>query len=194
MSLFGASILRGMAITLGHFITTYTQGVRRFLGLPASGKQGAGARGIFTCQYPEERVPLPERFRVLPVLLYEEETSAIRCTACGICTKVCPPQCIWIVQAKGEDGKPRMKPEEYVIETDVCMNCGLCAEFCPFDAIRMDHRFELAALERKPGGIRRLPDLLVSTAWYARTHPGDWVREEEARRRKQRPKEQEPAA
>jgi NADH-quinone oxidoreductase subunit I len=177
-----------MAITLRHFIETYTQGARRFLGLKAGGRQGPNARGIFTSQYPEERVALPERFRVLPVLLYEEETGAIRCTACGICTKVCPPQCIWIVQARGEDGKPRMRPEEYVIETNVCMNCGLCAEFCPFDAIKMDHRFELASQDSRQNGVRRLPDLLVSTAWYARTHPGDWVREEEARRRKAAPK------
>jgi NADH-quinone oxidoreductase subunit I len=29
------------------------------------------------------------------------------------------------------------------------MNCGLCAEFCPFDAIKMDHDYELASSERR---------------------------------------------
>jgi len=184
VSFLGSFVLRGFGITLRHMFVTYTEAARRMLGKRTNGRRGPGAKGIFTWQYPEERVPLPERFRVLPVLLYDEETGAIRCTACGICTKVCPPQCIWIVQAKGDDGKPRQKPEEFTIETNVCMNCGMCAEFCPFDAIKMDHRFELAGRERKPGEIHRLPDLLVSTAYYAKTHPGDWGREEEKRRAK----------
>jgi NADH-quinone oxidoreductase subunit I len=28
------------------------------------------------------------------------------------------------------------------------MNCGLCAEYCPFDAIKMDHAYELASFGR----------------------------------------------
>ena len=184
MTFFGAQIVRGMGITLSHLVVTYIEGVKRFMGWKASSRFGAGAKGIFTVQYPEERIPLPEKFRVLPVLLYDEETGAIRCTACGICTKVCPTQCIWIVQAKSEDGKPRPKPEEFTVETNVCMNCGLCAEFCPFGAIKMDHRFELAELVRKPGEIHRLADLQVSTAWFAKTHPAEWAKEEEARKKK----------
>lgn len=184
MTFFGANILRGMAVTFGHLAVTYIEGFKRLAGGKLSPRSSAGTRGIFTVQYPEERLDLPERFRVLPVLLYDEDTGAIRCTACGICTKVCPTQCIWIVQAKGEDGRPRPKPGEFVVETNVCMNCGLCAEFCPFDAIKMDHRFELAERVRKPGEIHRLPDLLVSTAWYAKCHPGEWAREEEARKKK----------
>jgi len=184
VTFFGAHILRGMAVTFGHLAVTYMEGFRRLLGHKATTRYGYKAKGIFTIQYPEERMVLPERFRVLPVLLYEEETGAIRCTACGICTKVCPTQCIWIVQAKGEDGRARSKPEQFVVETNVCMNCGLCAEFCPFDAIKMDHRFELAERVRKPGENHTLADLLVSTAWYAKTHPTDWSREEEARKKK----------
>jgi NADH-quinone oxidoreductase subunit I len=173
-----------MAVTFSRLAVTYIEGVKRLMGGKVSSRHGSGARGIFTVQYPEERRFLPERFRVLPMLLYDEETGAVRCTACGICTKVCPAQCIWIVQAKGEDGRPRPRPEEFTVETNVCMNCGLCAEFCPFDAIKMDHRFELAERERRPGENHRLPDLLVSTAWYAKTHPADWAREEEARKKK----------
>jgi len=184
MTFFGAQIVRGMGITLKHLVVTYLEGFKRLLGRKPVRGYGSGAKGIFTVQYPEERMVLPERFRVLPVILYDEETGAVRCTACGICTKVCPTQCIWIVQAKSEDGKPRPKPEEFAIETNVCMNCGLCAEFCPFNAIKMDHRFELAERVRKPREIHRLPDLLVSTAWYAKTHPADWAREEEIRRKK----------
>ena len=186
MNFFGTFILRGMLVTLRRFLITYIEPLKRLMGGAASPQRGSKSRGIFTWQYPEERMPLPERFRVLPILLYDEETGALRCTACGICTKVCPPQCIWIAQAKGEDGKVRNRPEEFVVETDVCMNCGLCAEFCPFDAIKMDHRFELAARTRGDK-VHRLPDLLVSTAWYAKSHPTDWARDEEKRKAKAKP-------
>ncbi len=27
------------------------------------------------------------------------------------------------------------------------MNCGFCAEYCPFDAIKMDHDFDIASYE-----------------------------------------------
>ena len=41
-------------------------------------------------------------------------------------------------------GKPVPAVAEFMIEYDACMSCGLCAEVCPFDAIKMDHEFELA--------------------------------------------------
>jgi NADH-quinone oxidoreductase subunit I len=33
------------------------------------------------------------------------------------------------------------------------MNCGFCAEFCPFDAIKMDHDYELASYDRTTAHI-----------------------------------------
>ncbi|MBV8077181.1 MAG: 4Fe-4S binding protein [Planctomycetaceae bacterium] len=57
---------------------------------------------------------------------------------------------------------------------DVCMNCGLCAEYCPFDAIKMDQNFELSNYERHQTHIYCLQDLLVSSEFYARTHPEAW--------------------
>ncbi|HEX5689441.1 MAG TPA: 4Fe-4S binding protein, partial [Roseiflexaceae bacterium] len=41
-------------------------------------------------------------------------------------------------------GKPVPAVAEFMIEYDACMSCGLCAEVCPFDAIKMDHEFELS--------------------------------------------------
>ena len=194
MPLFGVSIVKGMLITFGHFVTSYVEGTKRRLGMAKNGTHGADAKGVFTIQYPEVHAPVQERFRVLPVLIYEESSGDIRCTSCGICAKVCPTQCIWIVQAKGDDGKIKNKPEEFSIETNVCMNCGLCAEYCPFDAIKMDQRLELSDYVRKPREVHTMQDLLVSTDYFARTHPIAWAAEEAKRAKKAAPKPAAPAA
>jgi len=74
--------------------------------------------------------------------------------SCGICAKVCPPQCIWIVRSNNpETGRPIPEPTEFFIDIDICMNCGLCAEYCPFDAIKMDNDFELSTYDRARNNI-----------------------------------------
>lgn len=181
---FGVFMLRGMWVTLARLLNGYWQAARRAAGLPGTRTHGAGATGVFTVQYPEQRLPVPERFRVLPFLVYEEGTGEVRCTACGICAKACPPQCIWILQARGEDGKIKNRPQEFSIEANVCMNCGLCAEFCPFDAIKMDHRFEIADTVRKGHDVLNLQDLLVSSEYHARIHPLGAAKEAAARAKK----------
>ena len=72
-------------------------------------RKSVDARGIFTIQYPEEKLPVPEEFRFTPFLVYEEANGEKkeRCTSCGICAKVCPPQCIWIVRTNDpKTGRP----------------------------------------------------------------------------------------
>ena len=78
-------------------------------------------------------------------------------------------------------GKPVTKPSEFYIDTTICMNCGLCAEFCPFDAIKMNHDYEIAAYERMPNLVFDLKELSVPTTYYARIRPTDWAAEEEVR-------------
>ncbi|HZW34808.1 MAG TPA: 4Fe-4S binding protein, partial [Isosphaeraceae bacterium] len=136
--------------------------------------QDATTEGLFTVEYPDERLPVYERFRVLPVLIYDTEDGNVRCTSCNICAKVCPPQCIWMSQAKSPKGTVVPLPEDFYIDMDVCMNCGLCSEYCPFDAIKMDQNFELSNYERHQTHIFNLQDLLVSSEFYAKTHPEAW--------------------
>lgn len=192
MRLYGLNILTGMAITARHFARTYVEDFKYWFGQKkrlTSFRNAPDAIGSFTVQYPEEKMTVPERFRFLPVLIYEQDGGDVRCTACGICAKVCPPQCIWIVQVKGQDGKPKPKANDFFIDMDVCMNCGFCSEFCPFDAIKMDHAFELSNYERKKTHVYDMQDLLVSTEYYAQTHPRAWakelaVKEEEEKKKK----------
>ena len=80
-------------------------------------------------------------------------------------------------------GDRRPLPEDFYIDMDVCMNCGLCSEYCPFDAIKMDQNFELSNYERHQTHIYSLQDLLVSSEYYAKTHPDAWSSSEEVAER-----------
>ncbi len=187
-------IVQGLGITLKHIIDTYTvdlkQGKKRYKS--AEGIQDRlsfDTKGIFTVQYPEEKIPVPEAFRYIPFLIYDEEDDNqknIRCTSCGICAKVCPPQCIWITRSTNpETGKPVPKPEKFFIDIDICMNCGLCAEYCPFEAIRMDHDYEIASFDRMTHHIYDLEKLLKPASYYASIHPRQFAEEEAARLEKE---------
>ena len=152
----GLGVLKGLGLAFRHFLETYLDDFRHW-GKRYNRAEGIAYRaskdvkGIFTVQYPEEKIPVPEEFRFIPFLVYEDKDGVIeyRCTSCGICAKVCPPQCIWIVRSSDPNtGRPIPDPAEYYIDIDICMNCGYCAEYCPFDAIKMDHDYELASYER----------------------------------------------
>jgi NADH-quinone oxidoreductase subunit I len=199
---YGQGVVVGHLVTLRRFLRTFWRDVRAgrafhrrggghqildFWRKPGRGaepvvKQDAKTEGVFTVEYPDERLPVYERFRVLPVLIYDDEDGNVRCTCCNICAKVCPPQCIWMTQARGPKGVVPL-PEEYFIDMDVCMNCGLCTEYCPFDAIKMDQNFELSNYERHQTHIFSTQDLLVSSEYYARTHPEAWNSEAEVAER-----------
>ncbi len=155
----GIGILKGLGVTFKHFVNTFVDdakyaGKKYFNQDIFEERQGLSAAGAYTVQYPEEKIAVPERFRFVPFLVVndydaEDKPGEDWCTSCGICAKVCPPQCIWIV--RGEDpntGRPVPQPEAFYIDIDICMNCGYCAEFCPFDAIKMDHDYELASYDR----------------------------------------------
>jgi len=158
--MYGTGLAKGLMLTLRHFIESYVDDVRygfRKYSLSTDNfevRQGTKAKGVLTVQYPDEKVAVPERFRFVPFLVVEDDDHPTRggkdwCTSCGICAKVCPPQCIWIVRSNDPDtGRPVPEPEAFFIDIDICMNCGFCAEFCPFDAIKMDHDYELASYDR----------------------------------------------
>ncbi|RLD04297.1 MAG: 4Fe-4S ferredoxin [Chloroflexi bacterium] len=174
--MYGKGILKGLGVTAKRFINTYLDDIR-WLGkryYTAEGikhRSSKDANGIFTIQYPEEKLPVPEEFRYIPFLVYDEVDGekVNRCTACGICAKVCPPQCIWIERASDPvTGRPAAHPVAFTIDADICMNCGLCAEFCPFDSIKMDHDYELASYGRT---VYHLDDLMKPASYYDEIRP-----------------------
>jgi NADH-quinone oxidoreductase subunit I len=163
--MYGLGVLKGLGVTLKEFFISYKddlawmgKGGRYYNEDALLERQSLEGKGISTVFYPEEKLPLPERFRFIPFLVTDDPPPGQRwghdwCTSCGICSKVCPPQCIWIERGKKPNGRPKPEPEEFFIDIDICMNCGLCAEFCPFDAIKMDHDYELASYDRTTAHI-----------------------------------------
>ncbi|HNK64359.1 MAG TPA: 4Fe-4S binding protein [Anaerolineales bacterium] len=192
--MYGKGILKGLGVTWRHFwdtylddITWWMSGKKRYLTQEGvAHRSSKNTRGIFTVQYPEEQLIQPEEFRYVPFLVYDEGADGKkepRCTSCGICSKVCPPQCIWIVRTNNpQTGKPVPEPAEFYVDMDICMNCGFCAEYCPFDAIKMDHDFALASYERN---VYNLEKLLKPASYYAGIRPLNYNKEEEARKAKE---------
>ncbi len=189
--MFGSGILKGLGITLEHLRDTYLDDRKevpsRYEQSTELGndrrimRQPGTQEGILTLQYPEEKRQIPERFRYIPMLLFDTVKNEDRCTACGICAKVCPPQCIWIVRDSDENGKPVTRPAEFYIDASICMSCSFCAEFCPFDAIRMNHDYELAVFDRYPQLIYDKVELTVPLEYYAALWPVQYAEEEERR-------------
>jgi len=192
--MYGKGILKGLGVTLKRFVDTYVDdikwlGKRYYTAEGIAHRSSKDAKGIFTIQYPEEKLPVPEEFRYMPFLVYDEgedSTQEIRCTSCGICAKVCPPQCIWIERTSDpKTGRPVPAPAEFTVDADICMNCGLCAEFCPFDAIKMDHDYEIASYGRT---IYNLEQLMKPASYYAEIRPINNTMEEAARKAKEEAK------
>jgi NADH-quinone oxidoreductase subunit I len=156
----GTGILKGMAVTARNFVGSYFEKER-----------------LTTVQYPEERSPLPENYRNFPFLIYDDNdpNAGLRCVACKICEKECPPQCIYIVKSDDKKpdymGKPQFYPKVFDIDISVCMSCQICVEVCPFEAIKMDKEFELSQRERFDHLLLRKEQLSKSNGYYHKIHP-----------------------
>jgi NADH-quinone oxidoreductase subunit I len=158
----GTGILKGMAVTARNFVGSYFEKDR-----------------LITVQYPEERSPLPENYRNFPFLIYDTDDpeAGLRCVACKICEKECPPQCIYIVKSEDKKpdymGKPQFYAKVFDIDISVCMSCQICVEVCPFEAIKMDKVFELSRRERFDALLLRKSDLAKSNDYYHSICPTD---------------------
>ncbi len=156
----GEGILKGMAETARNFVGSYVHDER-----------------LVTVQYPEERLPLKEATRNFPFLVYDGDDwqKGLRCVACQICEKECPPQCIYIIKdtVKKPDyiGKLQFQPKVFDIDISVCMSCQICVEVCPFDAIKMDVAYELSTDDRFGELLEHKENLAKSNRHYHKIHP-----------------------
>ncbi|HWD91115.1 MAG TPA: 4Fe-4S dicluster domain-containing protein [Verrucomicrobiae bacterium] len=156
----GEGIIKGMAVTARNFLGSYVSEER-----------------LTTIQYPEERQPLAEAVRQFPFLVFDgnDPMAGLRCVACQICEKECPPKCIYIEKSKDKKpdyiGKPQLYPATFDIDLSVCMSCQICVEVCPFDAIKMDTDFELSTSDRFGALLVDKHQLAKSNSHYHKIHP-----------------------
>jgi NADH-quinone oxidoreductase subunit I len=158
----GQGIVKGLVETARNFVGSYVSKDR-----------------LVTVQYPEQRAPQPDAARNFPFLVYdgEDPQKGLRCVACLICEKECPPQCIYIVKdtVRKPDaaGKLQFQPKVFDIDTSVCMSCQICVEVCPFDAIKMDVEYELSTADRFDALLLRKQQLAKPNQYYHQIHPGE---------------------
>ncbi len=158
----GTGLIKGMVETARNFVGSYHDEAR-----------------LTTVQYPEEKVPPKENGRNFPFLVFDgdDAQAGLRCVACQICEKECPPQCIYIVKSKDKKpdyaGKPQLYPVTFDIDVSVCMSCQICVEVCPFEAIKMDQVFELSTTDRFDKLLLKKTDLAKPNTYFHQLHPTD---------------------
>jgi len=159
VSLLGEGILKGLAETAKNFFGSYISAER-----------------LTTVEYPEQRIAPFEAARVFPFLVYDggDWEAGLRCVACQICEKECPPKCIFIEKSKDKKpdalGKPQFYPSRFDIDISVCMSCQICVEVCPFEAIKMNTEFELSTDDRFGGLLLDRKQLAKSNEYYHEIH------------------------
>lgn len=157
-SLPGMGLLKGLAVTGKNMVQSFYREER-----------------MTTIQYPEQKAAISPNFRNFPFLAYDgdDPMAGLRCTACSICEKECPPQCIYIVLERDANGKSLKRPKVFDIDLSVCMNCGICAEVCPFDSIYMDGQYEIATDDRFGGLLVHKEQLARSVEYHLKLRPAE---------------------
>jgi NADH-quinone oxidoreductase subunit I len=160
--LLGEGIIKGLAETAKNFFGSYFSAER-----------------LTTVEYPEERIAPMESARVFPFLVYDgpDALAGLRCTACQICEKECPPKCIFIEKSKDKKpdftGRPQFYPARFEIDISVCMSCQICVEVCPFESIKMDTKFELSTTDRFGGLLLKREQLAKPNEYYHQIHAAE---------------------
>jgi NADH-quinone oxidoreductase subunit I len=140
------AVVKGLALTTKHFFKNVT--ARTYTA---------------TVEYPEVKVPYPQRNRGLHRLMVRDD-GQVRCVACMCCPTACPAHCITIVAEEALDGSIEKRPRIFEIDELRCIVCGLCVEACPCDAIRMDTGTHAVPVTERGDAVLGKVDLLKMAA------------------------------
>ena len=117
-----------------------------------------------TAHYPDQHLPVQDRFMGFPALLWDETADEPFCTGCMVCVRECPTQCMSAQMhdnPKFTEGTSHRRKiiESFEINLNRCILCGICVDVCAFDAIEMSHEHELSSFSR--AGARSDLELLL---------------------------------
>lgn len=117
-------IIQGLALTVKHMLS------------PA-----------VTRQYPKEKREPFAGSRGLHALVKNPATGKEKCVGCGLCSAMCPSQCITIHTSEGEGNEKVV--DRYEIEVLRCVYCAFCVEACPYGAVVLTDHFEYSGYTRE---------------------------------------------
>jgi NADH-quinone oxidoreductase subunit I len=120
-------------------------------GMSLTWKHFQSNEGIFTAQFPAEKIDIPERGR------YQLDNVMEDCIVCDKCVKICPVDCIEIdpIKATGlvgyaSDGSPiRLYAAKFDIDMSKCCFCGLCTTVCPTECLTMTSEYDFSTFDVK---------------------------------------------
>lgn len=128
-----------------------------------------------TVQYPKQMRNFHPRFRGAVGFVRDQETGKERCVGCGLCSAICPANCLTVVPGVDENGIRNAKI--YLYDMNRCVFCGMCVEVCPELALVMTHEFELSVDDRSQlvldaEAMLRLSDRELERTGQAIEEPG----------------------
>lgn len=156
------SMLKGIRETFTGFKSLVT-------GMRITAREAA--KPIITVQYPHDTLPMAARFRGHIQLTLDPETGRPKCTACTLCAKACPSNCIDLDGIKRE-GDKKKSVSKYMLDFTKCSLCGSCVEVCPSDAIDFSKQYNAVSLSRETfDSIDLYQKIENEAAEWAKTHP-----------------------
>jgi NADH-quinone oxidoreductase subunit I len=93
-----------------------------------------------TVQYPDEKLPISDRYRGIHYL--EQD----KCIYCFQCARACPVDCISMDATRV--GK-ELEWKSFTIDYNKCIFCELCVYPCPADCIHMGKEFAFVVYDRR---------------------------------------------
>ena len=113
--MFGKGLITGMRVTWKHFW---------------------GKKATFC--YPEEKLPMTERFRGGHLVLNNQ-----KCIGCKLCAFNCPNRALDLTVTVDENKKRHM--QKYLHIMGRCLYCNICVENCPTHALSWDKEYAISS-------------------------------------------------
>ncbi len=89
--------------------------------------------------------------------------DAAKCINCGLCERVCAPNCMTRTQRPAPGGEPGDLEVTFTFDLTSCTFCGLCADFCSKKAIVLTDDYMMVGSEPQ--------DFIVSGTFIKKAPP-----------------------